>query len=391
MSRTPSTWLRRAVLGCWCALALAGVTVVLSPAQRWQTARAEPPTRTAPSNSAPAAAASTTAAADRPRIDPAAWGKDHVGQQVPEFVDIGECLFCHRKDVGSTWNKNSHSRTIHDAPATDPAMKALAASPDGKSLAGEVELLLGGRQATRFLRRAKAFGHADLLSVMAVPTERGNRFRIVPFGEAATASGTAPTDKPSASAASGTNATPHWNQETFANRCAGCHATAVDPETQSYSTVSLDCCACHGDGPLEHSTEPELMPLAKARKDPPRVEISICASCHVRFGESTSTGRPYATNFVAGDNLFRDFRWDWALADDAAINPGDRHVLEIVREVALLGNNEMTCLSCHEVHAGTSQAHRKLERTSYCAHCHQPGKPLTEHKRYQVHSKLCEY
>ena len=376
MSRTQSTWLRRAVLGCWCALAVAGATVLLSPGERWQTARAEPP----------AAAAPATNAAGRAKLDPAAWGEDHVGQEVPEFVDIGECLFCHRKDVGSTWDKNPHSRTIHDAPAADPAMKALAASPDGKSLAVEVELLLGGRQATRFLRRSEAFGHADLLSVMAVPTERGNRFHIVPVGEAATTSGSAP-----AGAASGAKATPHWDQETFANKCAGCHATAVDPETQSYSTVSLDCCACHGDGPLEHSSEPELMPLAKARKDPPRVEISICASCHVRFGKSQSTGRPYSTNFVAGDNLFRDFQWDWALADDAAINPGDRHVLEIVREVALFGNNEMTCLSCHEVHAATSLAHRKLERTAYCAHCHEPGKPLTEHKRYQVHSKLCEY
>ena len=319
MSRTQSTWLRRAVLGCWCALAVAGATVLLSPGERWQTARAEPPAATSPA----------TNTAGRPQLDPAGWGEDHVNQEVPEFVDIGECLFCHRKDVGSTWDKNPHSRTIHDAPATDPAMKALAASPDGKSLAVEVELLLGGRQATRFLRRSEAFGHADLLSVMAVPTERGNRFHIVPVGEAATTSGSAP-----AGAASGAKATPHWDQETFANKCAG---------------------------------------------------------CHVRFGKSQSTGRPYSTNFVAGDNLFRDFQWDWALADDAAINPGDRHVLEIVREVALFGNNEMTCLSCHEVHAATSLAHRKLERTAYCAHCHEPGKPLTEHKRYQVHSKLCEY
>ena len=43
MSRTQSTWLRRAVLGCWCALAVAGATVLLSPGERWQTARAEPP------------------------------------------------------------------------------------------------------------------------------------------------------------------------------------------------------------------------------------------------------------------------------------------------------------------------------------------------------------
>ncbi|MBX9788378.1 MAG: hypothetical protein K2Y37_05640 [Pirellulales bacterium] len=362
-----SCCLRRALLGCWCALAVSGAIVLFSSSARFQSARAEP------------AATGATGAADRARVDPAAWGDDHVGQEVPEYVDIGECLFCHRKDVGGSWDRNRHSRTIHDAPAGDPAMKALAADPAGKSLVGEVQLLLGGRQATRFVRRAEQFGHADLLSAMAVPAERGNRFRIVHPRIADVA------DKPAA------NAKPHWDHERFANRCAGCHATAVDPETRNFATVSLDCCACHGDGPLEHSNEPELMPLAKTRKDSPQVVISICASCHIRFGESKATGRPYATNFVAGDNLFRDFRWDWALADDAAINPGDRHVLDLVREVALFGNGDMTCLSCHEVHPGTSLAHRKLPRTAYCAHCHEPGKPLTEHKRYVVHSKLCEY
>ncbi|MGD9644707.1 MAG: hypothetical protein AB7U73_03280 [Pirellulales bacterium] len=369
MSPARSSWLRRAVLGCWCALAVAGVVTLLSPAPRWQAVRAEP-----------TPAATKDDGDRRPRLDPAAWGEDHVGQEVPEYIDIGECLFCHRKDVGSTWDKNPHSRTIHDAPASHPAMKALARDAAAEPFADEVELLLGGRQATRFLRRSEAFGQVDLLSLMAVPAKRGTRYHIVPPGAASQHAGHAPSGE-----------APHWNDKAFANRCAGCHATAVDPETQSFSAASLDCCACHGDGPLEHSTEPELMPLAKARKDSPRVVISICASCHVRFGESQATGRPFATNFVAGDNLFRDFRFDWALADDASINPGDRHVLDQVREVALFGNDESTCLDCHEVHAGTSLAHRKLGRTAYCAHCHEPGQPLTEHKHYQVHSKLCEY
>ena len=196
MSRTQSTWLRRAVLGCWCALAVAGATVLLSPGERWQTARAEPP----------AAAAPATDTAGRPQLDPAGWGEDHVNQEVPEFVDIGECLFCHRKDVGSTWDKNPHSRTIHDAPAADPAMKALAASPDVKSLAGEVELLLGGRQATRFLRRAETFGHADLLSVMAAPTETPARSRAPRAMARATGSETAPC---SATSSGGTPSSSH--------------------------------------------------------------------------------------------------------------------------------------------------------------------------------------
>jgi hypothetical protein len=32
--------------------------------------------------------------------DPAAWGTNHVGQPVPEYVHGDECLFCHRFNVG---------------------------------------------------------------------------------------------------------------------------------------------------------------------------------------------------------------------------------------------------------------------------------------------------
>ena len=103
------------------------------------------------------------------------------------------------------------------------------------------------------------------------------------------------------------------------------------------------------------------MPLSKKRKDSPAVVTSICAQCHVRFGKSKSTGLPYPNNFVAGDNLFRDFKVDFALADDTTINPADRHVLDNVREVVLYGRESMTCLSCHNVHTGSDEK-RRLRR-----------------------------
>src|SRR5712692_8649045 len=45
-------------------------------------------------------------------LDPAAWGKDHVGKPVPEYVSGDECLFCHRNDIGPGWSKNRHSLTV---------------------------------------------------------------------------------------------------------------------------------------------------------------------------------------------------------------------------------------------------------------------------------------
>ncbi len=312
----------------------------------------------------PAPLAAAPAAAKR--LDPAAWGSDHVGQDVPQYMDSGECLFCHRHQVGITWQTNEHNRTIRDAEATEPSMKALAADPATKALAAQTELILGGARAQRFLKRSKAYGKSDLLSVVAA-FGRGRRAKLEH------------TDNP------------HWDAGAFALRCAGCHTTAVDPQTHAYSALALDCFACHGDATADHASDTKLMPLARARKDSPAAVTSICASCHVRFGKSKASGLPYPTNFVAGDNLFRDFQVDFDKADDAKLNPADRHVLDNVRDVVVFGREEVTCLSCHDVHKGSSNKHRDLPATESCQLCHDPGQPIKGHKTYDVHSERCEY
>src|SRR5688572_12717331 len=68
--------------------------------------------------------------ADEPRrLDPAAWGGDHVGKAVPEYVTGDECLFCHRKDVGHSWGKNRHQLTLREAEPDQPALAELKKSP----------------------------------------------------------------------------------------------------------------------------------------------------------------------------------------------------------------------------------------------------------------------
>jgi predicted CxxxxCH...CXXCH cytochrome family protein len=299
-------------------------------------------------------------------LDPAAWGADHVGQKVPAYMESGECLFCHRHQVGGTWQTDKHNRTIRDALDSEPAMQALAALPATKPLAGEVELILGDTRAQKFLKRSAAYGKVDLLTA-AASFGRGRRAKI---------------DAPQ---------NPHWDTETFATECAGCHATAVNPQTHAFATVALDCYPCHGDAPDGHTDDARLILLAAPRKDSPQVITSICASCHVRFGKSKASGLPYPTNFVAGDNLFKDFKVDWSVLDDPKLNPADRHVMDNVRDVALYGRESMTCLSCHDVHKGSTSKHRELAVVGYCQHCHDAGTPIKGHKTYEVHSERCRY
>jgi hypothetical protein len=299
---------------------------------------------------------------DRPR-DPAAWGDDHVGKALPEFVTGDECLFCHRTDIGPAWAKNRHQLTVREPEVDAPGLAALRASPSLKDLAGEVKLLMGNGRRVRFLKRSEAYGKLDLLSVGWDP-QAGTLLD---------------TDRP------------HWDTKRFADGCAGCHATAVDSRTRVFAAVALDCFACHGDVPLEHSKDTSLVVLARKRHDAARVVTSICAQCHVRTGRSRSTGLPYPNQFVAGDNLFRDFQVDWSAARIERLNPADRHVLENVRDVVLRGKEDMTCLTCHDVHRQSSKKHHRLAESDACLTCHNAIGSKKDRPAYAVHSATCGY
>ena len=286
--------------------------------------------------------------ADEPEknsLDPAAWGSDHIGETVPEYMTGGECLFCHRKVIGKHWSKNRHQLTIRPVDEGLPER--------WKSL--KPTLVLGSENLSRYLRKSSEYGKLEMTT-----TEKNG-------GD--------------------------WDAQTFGNRCAGCHATGVDHETQAFSSLSIDCYSCHGDVDLDHTKDSSLMVLSKKRNDPARVAISICAQCHIRTGKSRSTGLPYANNFIAGDNLFRDFEIDFTDEALKVLNPGDGHILENVRDVVLQGNDAVTCLTCHQVHHGSTDRHQKLAKSSaICNHCHESkgGDDWTK-KSYKVHSAVCGY
>jgi predicted CXXCH cytochrome family protein len=305
------------------------------------------------------------AADEAKTIEPAAWGSDHVGQPLPEYVTGDECLFCHRDEA--KWSSNRHQLTLRLADTEPPLIDLLRSTKDLEPLAKEVELLLGGPRAVRFLKKSREYGKLDLLSVKAVPARDGNAAHVEHADS------------------------PHWDPKTFGTSCAGCHTTAVDPATHAFSALSLDCYACHGHADLAHSDDPSLMLLSKKRNDPPRVVISICGQCHLRGGKSQSAGLPYPNNFVAGDNLFRDFAVDFSNEHLANLNPADRHVYENARDVVIRGQERVTCLSCHNVHQQSSAKHIRVRNAAICTNCHNPAGPKSAVKRYNIHSATCAY
>jgi hypothetical protein len=111
----------------------------------------------------------------------------------------------------------------------------------------------------------------------------------------------------------------------------------------------------------------------------------------VRSGTSKSTGRPYANNFVAGDNLFRDFQADLTDAAIAQLNPADAHIVQNVRDVVVRGAEKVTCLSCHEVHKQSTRKHHIVPLGDSCLLCHNATGSKKERKPYEVHSQTCGY
>jgi predicted CXXCH cytochrome family protein len=300
-------------------------------------------------------------------LDLAAWGSDHVGKPVPEYVAGDECLFCHRNDVGPSWNDNRHNGSVRELAPDSEALAALKENPALKGLADAISLVMGETHRQRFLKPSAAYGQLDLFSVAWVPPQPGSAGKLLDA------------------------AFPFWDSKTYGESCAGCHSTAVDPVERVFAARSLDCCVCHGSVANEHTKNAALVYLSPRRKDPARVTISVCAQCHVRTGTARSTGRPYPSNFVAGDNLFRDFQVDFSADAIDLLDPGDRHVVQNVRDVVVLGKERVTCLSCHDVHKQSNRKHRLLAQTESCFTCHDEAGLKHERKPYAVHSKVCGY
>ncbi len=307
------------------------------------------------------------------KLDPAAWGGNHAGKPVPEFTQGDECLFCHRNTIGATWQQNAHGVSVRQSEDAPEFVAMVKSQPKLNALANQIEYFMGSRHRVRFLKK-DGFGKFAMLDSQAILNAEHK------------ATAWESVEKPT------------WDKEKYANRCTGCHNTGIDAATKAFSAFGLDCYACHGSVDLNHSNDISLILLSKKRRNDAKVITSICAQCHLRESQSRSTGLPYPNNFVAGDNLFQDLVVNLARAEDEKLNPGDRHIWRNVRDVAVNGDESITCLSCHQIHAvaganpptNPTLRHRRILRAPICSECH-AADSFKNPKPYTVHSGLCEY
>jgi hypothetical protein len=284
---------------------------------------------------------------------------------LPEYIGGDECLFCHRFETAQRWQDNRHNRSIRGVDSS--VVEALRRHESLAGVADDVQFIMGHTNRLRFLRKGRGYGRLELLSAEMVPTQSETPPQVLRADH------------------------PQWHAERFGAACAGCHTTQTDSRTQTFSAISLDCYVCHGNSTLEHTKDTTQMLFARSRKEPARVVVSICGQCHLRGGRSNRSGLPYPYNYIAGDDLFADFRVDLTAADDPRLNPGDRHIYHNARAVMERSMSDVTCSSCHNLHAQSTVKHRRLVASDVCFVCHERGAARWARPSYEVHSPVCGY
>ena len=258
---------------------------------------------------------------------------DHVGKPLLDYMTGDQCLFCHRNVVGPTWQQEPHAWTIRE----------VGVPPSVPQAPADATHIIGSSQHFRALK-------------------------LIGYGKFAILASDGKT----------------WQPDVFATQCAGCHTTGVDPATHAFSAYAFDCYACHGDVTTDHTTKPSLVWLSSKRSRQPREIVAICGQCHLRGGHSESTGLPYPNNFVAGDDLFADFKVDLKRADDITLNQADRHVYTYTRNVVERGSGQ-TCLDCHRIHGDSALKH------AICVDCDAGAGSGKTSKPAKPRSPICDY
>jgi hypothetical protein len=170
-------------------------------------------------------------------------------------------------------------------------------------------------------------------------------------------------------------------ERTVTPRCLECHAAyfralpEVGVENRFDKTdfvLGITCERCHGPG-REHvekhtpghtasSGEKIVAPTGLARE----AQIDICAQCHGGVGKELAA----AFSFLPGEELAKYVKLV-APDPDARVDVHGNQVALLERSRCYQSSPNMTCTTCHDVHASERPAASYSEK---CVTCHQPDK-----------------
>lgn len=170
------------------------------------------------------------------------------------------------------------------------------------------------------------------------------------------------------------------------SRCLECHSTffettsapALHPETYNQSTVlfGVDCERCHGPAKEHvqfHAANPtvkEARYVVNTGKMSRQTNIDLCALCHSgKLNKSTPS-----FSFQAGDKLDDHFERVNIPAAPGGIDVHGNQ-LGMLAQSKCYSSSEMTCISCHNIHA--KEQNQPALYSQRCIQCHTEGKTAT--------------
>jgi predicted CXXCH cytochrome family protein len=182
----------------------------------------------------------------------------------------------------------------------------------------------------------------------------------------------------------------HWTgaYQSWNTMCAECHSTNIlknyDPETDRFATtwssIDVDCEACHGPGsnhvlnpmePLALAGAPRAWVFADGARIAERIpdgsgreEIEVCAQCHARRSQLTDeyeAGQPFLDGFRPALLEPELYHADGQMRDEVYV-----YGSFLQSKMAAAG---VTCSDCHEPHS----AELRAQGNALCAQCHLPS------------------
>jgi predicted CXXCH cytochrome family protein len=175
------------------------------------------------------------------------------------------------------------------------------------------------------------------------------------------------------------HAKPDWNdpeKRSWFLKCAGCHATGVDPEAKTFTEIAIGCEACHGPGGnhVEATAENMMGTIVNPALLPADLSAQICGQCHTRGKDPTGYG--YPKEFLPTLNLNLLYTPVTPEKDtpkrfwpDGTSKSHHQQYLDWERSTH--AEEGVTCHTCHTVHTSANKFQTKAPGSTLCVNCHQ--------------------
>jgi len=187
-----------------------------------------------------------------------------------------------------------------------------------------------------------------------------------------------------------------WDKRPWMLKCAGCHATGVDLEKNTFKEPGVACEECHGKGSW-HAPLPKTAVFEKRQTiiNPAKltmgVAVQICGSCHNRGKATKIKGVGWPVGYGPGKALEAYYKsTSFGVGDVKHVYANEfakgHHQQYIDWAQSKHYNEGVTCTSCHYVHQIGMPPTRSQTLTAGSQQCFQCHKMLNKNLAHSIHS-----